>query len=239
LAATHKDVELICAALARASRAENFRRALSNHHALEFRVICRNFTIVTLSILLAGATYAANPFLDTPDDKPVSANFRGTEWGDAIDEGEIPLTARVVTTRIAKMPWGAIFKIEFVDLKSRAPEPRKIEPEYFIVTGDRIVLLNEENIPAAVQRISALDKPPEFQPDEIYGITSGEFTHQEGPWRTTIELKGDRCTYLANHSSGHFKKVLWKKGAGLVEYSSGYGAMADGYRLKRTAVRTQ
>jgi hypothetical protein len=186
--------------------------------------------------LLAGASYAANPFLDKPDDKPVSANFRGTEWRDAIDEGEIPLTARMVTTRIAKMPLGAIFKIEFVDLKSRAPEPRK--PEYFIVTADRIVLLNEENIPAAIQRISALDKQPEFQPDEIYGITSGKFTHQEGLWKTTIELRGDRCTYLASHSSGHFKKVVWKKGVGLVEYSAGYDAMGDGCRLKRTGSKT-
>ena len=198
----------------------------------------RNVTIVTLSILLVGASYAANPFLDTPDDKPVSANFRGTEWADTIDEGEISLTARVVTTRIAKMPWGAIFKIEFVDLKSRAPEPRKIEPEYFIVTADRIVLLNEENIPAAIQRISALDKQPEFQPDEIYGITSGKFSHQEGLWKTMIELKGDRCTYLASHNSGHFKKVVWKKEVGLVEYSAGYGATADGYRLKRTGSKT-
>jgi hypothetical protein len=199
---------------------------------------CCNVSVVTLSILLAGASYAANPFLDKPDDKPVSANFRGTEWRDAIDEGEIPLTARMVTTRIAKMPLGAIFKIEFVDLKSRAPEPRKIEPEYFIVTADRIVLLNEENIPAAIQRISALDKQPEFQPDEIYGITSGKFTHQEGLWKTTIELRGDRCTYLASHSSGHFKKVVWKKGVGLVEYSAGYDAMGDGCRLKRTGSKT-
>ncbi len=202
-------------------------------------MICRNFTIVTLSILLADATYAANPFLDTPDDKPVSANFRGTEWGDAIDEGEIPLTARVVTTRIAKTSWGAISKIEFVDLKSRAPEPRKIEPEYFIVTGDRIVLLNEENIPSAIQRISALDKPPKVEPNEIYGITTGKFSHEEGPWKTTIELKGDRCTYLSSHtSSGHFKKVVWKKGVGLVEYAAGRGAMADGYRLKRLDSKT-
>jgi hypothetical protein len=238
LAATHKDVELICPGVG-ASHVENFRRALSNHHALKFRMNCRNVTIVTLSILLAGATYAANPFLDTPDDKPVSVNFRGTEWGDTIDEGEIPLTARVITMRIAKMPWGAIFKIEFVDLKSHAPEPRKIEPEYFIVTDDRIVLLNEENIPSAIQRISALDQPPKAEPDEIYGITSAKFSHQEGPWKTTIELKGDQCTYLSSHtSSGHFKKVVWKKGVGLVEYSMGYGAEADGYRLKRLDSKT-
>ncbi len=69
--------------------------------------------------------YAANPFLDAPDDKPVSAKFRGTEWSDDIGEQDIPLTARVVTTRMAKMPWGAIFKLEFTDLKSRADKPAR------------------------------------------------------------------------------------------------------------------
>jgi hypothetical protein len=187
-----------------------------------------------MASLLCVSAFAANPFLDAKDDRPVSAKFRGTEWGDEIQQDEIPLTTRVVTTRIAKMPWGAIFKIEFVDLKSRAPQPRKIEPEYFIVTNDQIVLLNEENIPAAIKRISTSDKPPEFEPGEIYGITGGSFDHEDGLWKTTIRLKGDLCIYEASHPSGHFKKVVWKKGIGLLEYASGYGAHADGYRLKRT-----
>jgi hypothetical protein len=191
-----------------------------------------------MSIWLTASTYAANPFLDAKDDKPVSANFRGAEWGDNISQDEIALTARVVTTRVAKMPWGAIFKIGFIDLKSRAPQPRKIEPEYFVVTDDRIVLLNEENDEAAVKKISAMEKPPEFEPGNIYGVTSGKFNYEEGPWTTTIELKGDQCIYLASHNSGHFKKVVWKKGVGLVEYSMGYGAMADGFRLKRTESKT-
>ncbi len=194
---------------------------------------CRIATM-TIASLLSVSAFAANPFLDAKDDKPVSGKFRGTEWGDEIQQDEIPLTARVVTTRIAKMPWGAIFKIEFVDLKSRVPQPRKIEPEYFVVTNDQIVLLNEENIPAAIKRISTLDKPPEFEPGEIYGITGGSFDHEDGLWKTTIRLKGDLCIYEASHSSGHFKKVVWKKGIGLLEYASGYGAHADGYRLKRT-----
>src|SRR6266576_6895138 len=100
---------------------------------------CRIATM-TMSIFLSVSAYAANQFLDAPDDKPVSARFRGTEWGDNIDEGEIALTARAITTRIAKMPWGAIFKIEFTDLKSRAKKRREIQPEYFIVTDERIVL---------------------------------------------------------------------------------------------------
>ena len=189
------------------------------------------------SILLPVSVYAANPFLDAKDDKPVSAKFRGTEWGDEIQQEETPLTARVVTTRVSKMPWGAIFKIEFADLKSRAAKQREIRPDYFIVTDDRIVLLNEENNDDAVKKISAMDKPPEFEPGDVYGIATGKFNHEDGPWTTTIEVKADECTYLTSHDSGHFKKVVWKKGVGLLEYASGYGAHADGYRLKRVLLK--
>jgi hypothetical protein len=193
---------------------------------------CRIAT-VTMLILLPVSGYATNPFLDAPDDKPVSAKFRGAEWGDEIQQDEIPLTARVVTTRVAKIAWGAIFKIEFTDLKSSAPQKREIRPDYFIATDDRIVLLNEEDNEAAVKKISALDKPPEFEPGDVYGITTGKFGHEDGLWKTTISLKADLCVYDSSHPSGHFKKIVWKKGVGLVEYASGYGAHADGFRLKR------
>lgn len=193
--------------------------------------------IGTISILLTVSAYSANPFLDAKDDKPVSANFRGTEWSDNISEGEIPLTARVITTRVAKMPWGAIFKIELTDLKSRAPEPRKILPDYFIVTDNQIALLNEENKEAAVKKVSGMDQPPAFEPGDIYGISNGSFSHEDGLWKATVKLKGDLCNYQSNHSSGHFKKVVWKKSVGLIKYSMGSGAIADGFRLKRTAGR--
>jgi hypothetical protein len=177
--------------------------------------------------------YAANPFLDASNDQPVSAKFRGTEWSDDIGEQDIPLTARVVTTRIAKMPWGAIFKIEFTDLKSRAKKPRQIRPDYFIVTDERIVLLNEEDNDDAVKKISAMDKEPTFEDSDVRGISSGKLNYEEGPWTTTIEIKDNECTYLASHNSGHFTKIVWKKGVGLLEYASGYGAHANGFRLKR------
>ena len=193
--------------------------------------------IATMSILLTVSAYSANPFLDSPDDKPVSAKLRGTEWGDNINEGEIPLTARMIMTRVAKTSWGSIFKIEFSDLKSRAPRPRKIEPDYFVATDDRIVLLNEEDNDAAVKKISAMDKAPMFEQRDVRGITSGKLNYEDGPWTTTIDVKGDECTYLASHSSGHFTTIIWKKGVGLAEYASGYGARADGYRLKRVAKR--
>jgi hypothetical protein len=193
--------------------------------------------IATTAILFSISAYAANPFLDAKNDQPVSATFRGSEWSDDIGGEDVSLTGRVVTTRIANMPWGAIFKIEFTDLKSRAEKRREIRPDYFIATDTRIVLLNEEDNDTAARKISAMDKPPEFEPNDIYGITSGSFEHQEGEWKTTIRLKGDLCIYDASHPSGHFKKIVWKKGVGLIEYASGYGAHADGYRLRRVATR--
>jgi hypothetical protein len=137
------------------------------------------YAALCASILLSVSAYAANSFLDAPRDKPVSAKFRGTEWGDEISEGEIPLTARVVTAHIAKMPWGAIFKTEFLDLKSRAPKKHAIRPDYFIVTDDRIVLPNEEDNDAAVKKISGRDKPPAFEESDVRGITSGKFNHED------------------------------------------------------------
>jgi hypothetical protein len=196
-------------------------------------VDCRRIPIITISTLFSVSIYAGNPFLASKDDKPVSANFRGTEWGDEIQQEEIPLTAQVVTTRVARMSWGAIFKIEFNDLKSSAPQKREIRPDYFIVTDDRIILLNEEDNDAAIKKISALDKPPEFEPGDVYGTTTGRFNHEDGLWKTTITLKGDLCIYDSSHPSGHFKKVIWKKNVGLVDYASGSGAHADGFRLKR------
>ncbi len=125
--------------------------------------------------------HAANPFLDTPDDKPISAKFRGIEWSDEIGEQDIPLTARVITMRIAKMPWGAIFKIEFTDLKSRAQETRQIRPDYFIVTDERIVLLNEEDNDEAVKKISAMDKAPMFEDARCPRDHDGKLSYEDGP----------------------------------------------------------
>jgi hypothetical protein len=196
-------------------------------------MICGRTAAMMMALLIPVSGYATNSFLNTPDDSPVAAKFRGTEWSDDIGDQDIPLTARVVTRRIAKMPWGAIFKLEFTDLKSSAQKQREIRPDYFIVTDDRIVLLNEQNNDAAAKKISALDKAPTFEDRDVRGISSGKLNYEEGPWTTTIEIKGNECTYLASHNSGHFTKIVWKRGVGLVEYASGYGAHADGFRLKR------
>jgi hypothetical protein len=187
-----------------------------------------------MSILLGAPVFAANLFLDAKDDKSASINVRGNEWNDEYTNGEIPLTARMITTRIASMPWGAIFKIEFADLKSRAEQKREIRALYFIATDDRIYLLNEEDNDAAAKKMSAMDKAPNFEQGDIRAIAKGKLNFEEGPYTTTIEVKGDECTYLTSHNSGHYTKFVWKKGQGLIEHGSNYGAMRDGFKLKRT-----
>jgi hypothetical protein len=186
-----------------------------------------------LPVLSAPPIFATNPFLDATNDRPVSAQFRGTEWGEGL-ANETPFSAKVVTTLLAKIAWGAIFRIEFRDLKSKAAKKREIPSLYFIVTDERIVLLNEEDNEAAAQTIASLPSAPPFEEDNVYGIAAGTVAHAEGPRETTIGVKGDLCVYSFSHNSGHFTKLVWKKGSGLIEYSSGYGARADGYRLKRS-----
>src|ERR1700730_3467764 len=194
-------------------------------------------SIWLMSILFAAPAFAANPFLNAKDDKPISAEFRGTEWNDENIDGDIPLRARIVTTRIARMPWGAVFKIEFLDLKSKAPQQRESRADYYLLTDDRIVLLNEENNDEAAKKIAVMDKPPAFEENDITGITTGQFKHREGLWETTIKVKGDLCTFDSAHPSGHFRRIVWKKGVGLVQYDSGYGAAKDGFKLKRVAAK--
>jgi hypothetical protein len=125
---------------------------------------CWRLAVTTISVFPV-LSYAANPFLNAQNNQPVSAKFRGAEWSE--DTGEVPLTARAVTTRIAKMQWGAIFKIEFTDLKSGAGKQRAIRPQDLFVTENRIILLNEEDNEMAVRKISAMDKPPESEPHEF------------------------------------------------------------------------
>ena len=87
----------------------------------------------------------------------------------------------------------------------------------------------------AIQRVSALEKAPVFsEPEDIYESRLDASRMSVIRGRQRLSWKGNECIYLSSHtSSGHFKKIVWKKGVGLMEYSAGQGAMADGYRLKR------
>jgi len=191
-----------------------------------------------LAVLTAGAlassAFAANPFLSAPDDKPVSAKFKGTEWSDETNGKELPLSARVVTTRIAEAPWGAIFRISFEDIVSRPKDKRQIDPVYYIATDTEIVLLSDDKPEEAAQKIAAQPVPPNFDPGDVHGISEGTRKTPDGQnAQATITVKGNRCTYEWSHSSGHFRTVIWQQGVGLIEYAQGYGASQDGFRLIR------
>jgi hypothetical protein len=80
-----------------------------------------------------------------------------------------------------------------------------------------------------------MDKPPEIDRGDIRAVTNGKMNFEEGPYTTKIEIQGDECTYLSSHNLGHYSKFVWKKGSGLIEHASNYGAMKDGFRLRRAA----
>lgn len=187
--------------------------------------------------LLPLRTFAANPFLSAADDQPVSAKFSGTEWNDEYGQKEFPLGAKVVTTRIVQAPWGAIFQISFENIVSKLDPKRDLRPVYYIVTDDEIVLLNEKDNLAAARKLAAESMPPTFDPSYVQGISKGTRKSSDKLTETSIVVKGNRCTYMWSHNSGHFTTVVWQKGVGLVEYAQGYGASKEGYRLKRVGMK--
>ena len=195
--------------------------------------IALSLLVVFLGCLFPAGALAANPFLSAGDDKPVSAKFSGTEWKDDYGAKEFPLSAKVVTTRIAQAPWGAIFRISFENIASKLDPKREVRDVYYIVTDDEIVLLNEEDNMAAAQKLAADSKPPTIDPGDVRGISKGTRKSSDKLTETSIVVKGNRCTYMWSHNSGHFTTVIWQKGVGLIEYAQGYGAAKDGYRLKR------
>ena len=185
--------------------------------------------------LSVGTASGNNPFLRAESDQPVTSIFRGTEWGDDFEEEEVALEVRVTTTRLALMPWGGLIKIEFQPLRSK----RQIDPLLFLATPREIVLVPEADPAAAAKRIASLTEAPTFEPQYFYGISQGARKYEDPPWKTVMTAKGANCTYSSSHPSGHFTRLSWRKGVGLVEYASGQGARADGFRLKRAAEGTR
>jgi len=192
-----------------------------------------SFLVFLGCVVLAARVNAANPFLSATDDKPVSARFAGTEWNQDYGIKEFPLRATIVTTRIAHAAWGDIFKVSFEKIGSRLTPKREIYPDYFIVTDNEIVIMGDEKPEEAAKQLAASPTAPPFEPGDVRGIRTGTRKMSDGLRETSIIVKGNRCTYMWSHNSGHFTTIIWQKGVGLIEYAQGRGASADGYRLKR------
>lgn len=192
---------------------------------------------ILLGALLFGTSArAANPFLSAADDQPVGANFTGTQWGDAIAEGERPLSARVVTTRLLQLSFGAVFKIDFIEVADKGAPPRRLLPWYFLATDSEIAVIKDENPGEVIARLKLLTKAPPLVPQDIYGLSRGTRTYKADKLSVArLTVTGARCVYKWTHAAGHFTTVVWHRGVGLVELAQGRGARADGFRLVRAA----
>jgi hypothetical protein len=70
----------------------------------------------------------------------------------------------------------------------------------------------------------------------VVALTKGALKFKEGPWVTEVTIKGDVCSRRSWHDgAGHFSRMVWRKGAGLVEVAMGRGAELTGYELKLSA----
>ena len=190
--------------------------------------------VALLSLFLTSIALAENPFLSAKSDEPVSAKFKGTEWNDEFGKEEYAWSAQVTTKRVATAKWGAFFKVTFDEIETKSPQKREMRPLYFFTTENEIVLFNEEKPEELIPKLAAEDQPPEFEPTDIYGLSKGTRSVAEGNTSgTKLAVKGDKSTYSWSHNSGHFTRVTWQRGVGLVEYGQGQGARKDGFSLKR------
>jgi tetratricopeptide (TPR) repeat protein len=185
----------------------------------------------------AGVAVAANPYLNAPADKPVSAQFAGKALTikDGAVQAESPISARAVTTRVASMPWGAIFKISFDHVESQASAPPAIEPLFFLASDREILELTQLDMEDAIKRIVAMKKQPEHERGDVRALSDGALKFTDDRWTIETVTKGDTCVYERRiGSSGRFTRMVWKRGAGLVEYAEDYRPVKDGFELKRS-----
>lgn len=183
--------------------------------------------------------HGANPYLHLPDDQPVTREFVGEEWdqdrigidakGDAAKRA--PLSATVTTLRLETMPWGEIYRITFK--VTPAASERNIGPYYLLVTDNEILVLNSADMDWEIRVIREMKKQPRYEKGDVSALTKGTLKFREGMWITEVKPKGDTCRRESWHDgSGHFSRMVWKKGAGLVEVAMGYGAERTGFELK-------
>ena len=181
-----------------------------------------------------GSARASNPYLQAPDDQPVSVELQGNEWGDDIDGGERPLRARLNTTRLAVLPYGSVFRLEFVSLPAPSAMPRAIAPLLLLATASELVRLASEDWPATLARLRTQPQAPPRAPSDVRAIARGRrLLRGERGTEEELRVVGNRCTYRYRHPSGHFTTLIFQRGLGLIEYAQGRGARADGFRLQR------
>lgn len=192
------------------------------------------WTVSALLWAVSPSALGKHPFLSASSDDRALATFSGTEWSDEIGPKELPLSVRVATKRLATFPWGDAFQITFEPVAIKTAKPRVIAPLYLLVTDKEIIRISADKPEEAIAKLKDKKEPPPYEQSELYGLSQGQKTYKETALTVAkIVVKGDRCRYTWNHKSGHFLTLEWQRGVGLIEFSQGRGARADGYRLKR------
>ncbi len=201
-----------------------------------------------LFALLASVVCAlgANPYLHLSNEQPVTREFTGEEWdqdrlgiNDKGDGGKrAPLSATVTTLRLETMPWGEIYRITFK--VTPAASERNVGPFYLLVTDNEILELNSADMDREIRVIRGMKKQPRHDNTDVVALTKGVLKFKDGMWITEVKPKGDTCRRESWHDgSGHFSRMVWRKGEGLVEVAMGRGAELTGYELKLRSVATK
>ena len=196
-------------------------------HGDVFRLICSSVGF----LLIAPCARAENPFLWMKSGTPEVAEWSGTEWYFQIHKSakeERPCAANVSCRRIAKMSWGQIVRYRFT-----LPGELELDPLYFLVRDDVILDLTDDDVVYLIGTVATMKSAPQYEPKDVRALVEvGTHQASDEPWSSTVTTTSDTSTYLATHPSGHFSKLVWKRGVGLVEYSTGNGARKDGLRLQ-------
>jgi len=103
---------------------------------------------------------------------------------------------------------------------------------YLLVRDEVILELASDDMEYLVGAIAGMAKPPHFDPQDVRGSSrDGEGKAADGSGEATVTTADGLSTYLWSHPSGHFRKFVWARGQGVVEYAAGTGALQDGFRL--------
>lgn len=100
---------------------------------------------------------------------------------------------------------------------------------YFLVIGEKIYHIDSEDADKMATckteeeliQLGTMVCQSEDKPDPIEG---------EKGWHEYIEVKGNRCEFHSWNDlteTGFYEGFVWERGKGLIQYRSGYGAMAD------------
>ncbi|MEM7394769.1 MAG: hypothetical protein AAF492_20750, partial [Verrucomicrobiota bacterium] len=174
---------------------------------------------------------AGNPFLALETSDPVTEAWAGIRWCDetgASPENGSPIRATVTIRKVAEMSWGRIIRYRF------DCEEREVPALYYLVRDNVILELVSDDMEFLIGRIAAMKNAPHFESTDVRALSEpGEQRAKDGPWTMDISSDASSSTYRAHHNSGHFAIQIFDRRSGLVEYSMGYGAGKEGFRLQK------